>query len=206
MDAKGRLNAEADFLRFTLSDGAGAIVMEPRPRPDALSLKVEFIDMTSLAGSFESCMWAGAREDERSDLTKAWSHAGPRAAHGAGAVALLQDFELLKRVIRAWVGEYLKAVDRGRIVPDQVDWLLCHYSAESLKAELVTLLEATAGMIPLEKWFSNLTTVGNVGSASIWVMLDAFLKSGRLKRGEKVLCVVPESGRAFVGFMMLEAV
>jgi 3-oxoacyl-[acyl-carrier-protein] synthase III len=38
------------------------------------------------------------------------------------------------------------------------------------------------------------------------VMLDAFLKSGRLKRGEKVLCVVPESGRALVGFMLLEAV
>ena len=206
VDAKGRLNAEADFLRFTLSDGAGAVILEPTPRPDAISLKVEYIDLVSLAGSFESCMWAGAREDERSDLTAAWSHAGPVAAHAAGAVALLQDFELLKRVIRAWVGEYLKAVDRGRIVPAEVDWLLCHYSAESLKAELVSLLEQTAGMIPLEKWFSNLPTVGNIGSASIWVMLEAFLKSGRLKRGQKVLCVVPESGRAFVGFMMLEAV
>src|SRR5690606_29517504 len=29
VDAKGRLRAEADFLRFTLSDGAGAIVLEP---------------------------------------------------------------------------------------------------------------------------------------------------------------------------------
>src|SRR5258706_3747410 len=32
VDAKGRLAAEADYLRFTLSDGAGAILMEPRPR------------------------------------------------------------------------------------------------------------------------------------------------------------------------------
>lgn len=206
VDAKGRLNAEADFLRFTLSDGAGAVVMEPKPRDGAISLKVEFIDMVSLAGTFESCMWAGARAEDRSDLTQAWSHAGPVAAHAAGAVALLQDFELLKRVIRAWVGEYLQAVDRGRIVPDKVDWLLCHYSAESLKGELVSLLEKTAGMIALEKWFSNLKTVGNIGAASIWVMLEAFLKTGKLKRGEKVLCVVPESGRAFVGFMMLEAV
>ena len=61
-------------------------------------------------------------------------------------------------------------------------------------------------MVPQERWFSNLAEVGNVGSASIWLMLEAFLKSGRLRRGEKVLCVVPESGRAFVGFMMLEAV
>ncbi len=61
-------------------------------------------------------------------------------------------------------------------------------------------------MIPETKWFSNLPTVGNIGSASLWVMLEAFLKDGRLKSGEKVLCVVPESGRAFVSFMMLEAV
>ena len=68
------------------------------------------------------------------------------------------------------------------------------------------LLEKTAGMIPEEKWFSNLATVGNIGSASIWVMLDEFLRTGRLRAGEKILCVVPESGRAFVGFMMLEVV
>ena len=91
-------------------------------------------------------------------------------------------------------------------MPDSVDWLLCHYSARSLREEIVSLLEKTDAMIPQQKWFSNLAQVGNIGSASIWVMLDEFLKSGRLKRGEKVLCVVPESGRALVGFMMLEAV
>jgi 3-oxoacyl-[acyl-carrier-protein] synthase-3 len=75
-----------------------------------------------------------------------------------------------------------------------------------LREEIVSLLEKTAGMIAQEKWFSNLREVGNIGSASIWVMLDAFLKSGRLRKGEKVLCAVPESGRALIGFMMLEAV
>jgi 3-oxoacyl-[acyl-carrier-protein] synthase-3 len=202
LDAKGRLRAEADVLRFTLSDGAGAVVMEPKPRPEGISLKVRFIDAVSIAGAFDPCMWAGATVEDR---FATWSHAGPAAAHAGGAVALLQDFDLLKRVIRAWVGVYLKKVDEGRIVPAEVDHLLCHYSARSLREELVQLLEKTAGMIPEEKWFSNLATVGNIGSASIWVMLEAFLRSGRLKRGETVLCVVPESGRAFVGFMLLEA-
>jgi 3-oxoacyl-[acyl-carrier-protein] synthase-3 len=206
VDAKGRLRAEADYLRFTLSDGAGAVVMEPKPRPDGLSLRVEFVDLVSLAGRFDPCMWAGAPVEARADPLATWSHVGPPAAHAAGAVALLQDFELLKRVIRAWVGVYLERVDQGRIRPAEVDHLLCHYSARSLREEIVSLLEKTAGMIPEEKWFSNLAAVGNIGSASIWVMLDAFLKTGRLKRGEKVLCVVPESGRAFVGFMLLEAV
>ena len=205
-DARGRVRMEADFLRFTLSDGAGAVVMEPRPRPGERSLKVRWIDMTSLAGRFDPCMWAGSTFADRADLKSAWSHAGPTAAHGAGAMALLQDFELLKIVIRAWIGVWLGKVDAGRIVPDQVDHLLCHYSARSLRAEIVGLLENTAAMIPEEKWVTTLPESGNVGSASIWVMLDAFLKSGRGKPGETVLCIVPESGRAMIGFMMLEIV
>ena len=162
--------------------------------------------MSSLAGRFDPCMWAGSTPQARADMTSAWSHAGPAAAHAAGAVALLQDFELLKIVIRAWIGVWLEKVDAGRIVPDQVDHLLCHYSARSLRQEIVGLLESTAAMIPEEKWFTTLSESGNVGSASIWVMLDAFLKSGRGKRGDKVLCIVPESGRAMIGFMMLEIV
>ncbi|MDX2275269.1 MAG: 3-oxoacyl-[acyl-carrier-protein] synthase III C-terminal domain-containing protein [Hyphomonadaceae bacterium] len=204
VDAKGRLRAEADFLRFTLSDGAGAIVIEPNPRPGAL--KIGFIDIVSLADRFDPCMWAGATFETRADLTTSWSHLGPTAAHAAGAVALLQDFELLKKVIRAWVGEYLRKVDAGRIVPAEVDHCLVHYSAKSLRAEIVSLLEDTAGMVPEEKWFSVLREQGNVGSASIWLMLDALMRSGKVNRGEKILCVVPESGRALVGFMMLEAV
>jgi 3-oxoacyl-[acyl-carrier-protein] synthase-3 len=206
VDAKGRARAEADFLRFTLSDGAGAVIMEPQPRRDGMSLRVEFVDIVSLADRFDPCMWAGAPVETRADLATSWSASGPVAAHAAGAVALLQDFELLKRVIRAWVGVYLEKVDSKRIVPASIDWLLCHYSAQSLREEIVSLLEKTDGMVPQDKWFSNLPTVGNIGSASIWVMLEEFLRSGRLKRGEKILCVVPESGRALVGFMLLEAV
>jgi len=206
VDAKGRLRAEADFLRFTLSDGAGAVVMEPQRKRGGLSLRVDFIDIVSLADRFDPCMWAGAPVETRGDLRNAWSHAGPVAGHAAGGIALLQDFDLLKRVIRAWVGEYLKKVDSGRIVPASVDHLLCHYSAKSLRAEIVSLLKDTAGMIAEEKWFSVLREKGNTGSASIWVMLDSLMRAARVAKGEKILCVVPESGRALAGFMMLEAV
>jgi 3-oxoacyl-[acyl-carrier-protein] synthase-3 len=205
VDSKGRLRAEADYLRFTLSDGAGAAVMEPRPRGDRPSLKICFIDLVSLAHRYDSCMWAGAAMGSRSDLLTSWSHAGPLAAHAVGSVALLQDFALLKRIVRAWVGIYLQKVDEGRIRPAEIDHLLCHYSAQSLREEIVGLLRTTDAMIPEDRWFSNLPTVGNVGSASIWIMLEEFMRLGRVRPGDKVLCIVPESGRAFVGFMLLEA-
>lgn len=203
LDAKGRLRAEADFLRFTLSDGAGAVVMEPRPSGDGPSLRVSWIEIVSLADQFAPCMMAGAPLDRPAEV---WGLAGPVAAHAAGGIALLQDFAALKRIIRAWIGVYLQRVERGRIVPAQVDHLLCHYSARSIREEIVTLLQSTGGMIPEERWFSVLSEVGNVGSASIWIMLNRFLRSGRARSGDKVLCIVPESGRALVGFMMLEVV
>jgi 3-oxoacyl-[acyl-carrier-protein] synthase-3 len=206
LDGKGRLTMEADFLRFTLSDGAGALVLEDKPRRDRTCLRIEWIDLTSLAGSYDPCMWAGAPQALRADMMQAWSHAGPKASHANGAIALLQDFALLKVIIRAWIGVYLQKVDSGRIVPEQVDWLLFHYSARSLRQEIVDILESTRAMIPEEKWFTTLPDTGNIGAASIFVMLDALVKSGKVNPGERILCVVPESGRAMVGFMMLEMV
>jgi len=206
VDAKGRLSMAADFLRFTLSDGAGAVVMEGRPKPDGLSLKVEWIDLVSLAGQFDPCMWAGATEMGRTEREGAWSRHGPAAAHASGALALQQDFHLLKTVIRAWIGVYLQKVDAGRIAPKAVDHLLCHYSARSLREEIVQILQTTDAMIPEPRWFTTLAESGNVGSASIWIMLDALMRSNRVKPGERILCIVPESGRAMVGFMMLQVV
>src|SRR5690606_30936960 len=167
VDGRGRLDMAADFLRFTLSDGAGAVGMEPKRRPDALSLKVAWIDLTSLAGRFDPCMWAGAASPERTEASGGWAHAGPAAAHAAGAIALLQDFELLKIVIRAWIGVWLEKVDAGRIVPDQVDHLLCHYSARSLRQEIVGLLQSTAAMIPEAPWVTRLAGSGSGGPASV---------------------------------------
>jgi 3-oxoacyl-[acyl-carrier-protein] synthase-3 len=151
-------------------------------------------------------MWAGAPIQTRSDFKSTWGNAGPRSAHEAGAIALLQDFALLKIIVRAWIGVYLEKVDSGRIDPGKIDWLLCHYSARSLRHEIVSLLESTCAMIPEEKWFTTLPATGNVGSASIWLMLDALRQTGAAKVGDKILCIVPESGRAMVGFMMLEVV
>jgi 3-oxoacyl-[acyl-carrier-protein] synthase III len=206
IDAKGRLRLEAEFLRWTLSDGAGAVLMEPAPRRGALNLRVDSVRLTSLADRFDPCMWAGATEADRHAPEAGWALPGPVRAHAEGRIALLQDFVLLKRMIRAWVGVWLEHVEHGRLVPDAVDHLLCHYSAKSLREEIVSLLEKTGGMIPETKWFTNLPTCGNTGSASIWIMLDGLLRTGRVKDGERILCVVPESGRGMVGFMQLTAV
>lgn len=206
VDAKGRLPMEAEFLRWTLSDGAGAVLMQPEPSRDRVSLRVDWIDLISLAHRFDPCMWAGASVADRSDGRRAWPAKGPQAAGAAGEIVLLQDFTLLKTMIRAWIGEYLKKVDSGRIDPEAVDHLLLHYSARSLREEIVRLLQDTGAMIDPSRWFNNLSRTGNCGSASIWIMLEELFTSGRVQPGERILAIVPESGRGMVGFMHLTAV
>ena len=57
--------------------------------------------------------------------------------------------------------------------------------------------------IPEHKWFSNLTEVGNVGSASIYIMLEEIVNSGKLKVGQKLLLMVPESARFSYAYVLL---
>ena len=57
--------------------------------------------------------------------------------------------------------------------------------------------------IPKEKWFTNLATKGNVGAASIYLMLDELFNGGQLKKGQKILLGVPESSRFSYVFCLL---
>lgn len=47
-----------DFLRWMLSDGAGAFLLENKPN-DTISLKIEWMEAFSYAFELEACMYAG---------------------------------------------------------------------------------------------------------------------------------------------------
>ncbi|MDQ6942368.1 MAG: 3-oxoacyl-ACP synthase [Candidatus Eremiobacteraeota bacterium] len=194
---------DAEFLRFTLSDGAGAAVLEPAPNARHLSLKIHWIDIRSFADRFAPSMLAGGAYD--GDRLRFWGDYGdPVEAARAGALMLTQDIALMRSMIPVWVSHFVELVERGRIVVDEIDHVCCHYSSQSLRDETVKLLAAAGALIPQEKWFSNLTTRGNVGAASIFVLLEELARVRTLEKGQKILCNVPESGRALNGLMLLE--
>jgi len=49
-------------------------------------------------------------------------------------------------------------------------------------------------------------TTGNVGAASIYLIMEDLFKSGELKPGQHLLCFIPESGRFSHCFMHLTVV
>src|ERR1700761_7008740 len=63
---------DTSFLRWTLSDGAGAVVLEPRPRPGGPSLRVDWMHLVSHADRHPVCMSAGLGADLTPKAGSTW--------------------------------------------------------------------------------------------------------------------------------------
>lgn len=202
----GTLPADAEFLRWTLSDGAAGLLLENRPAARGLSLKLDWISLRSFADRFAPCMTGGAVRGGDGGLLP-WSHHGSIGeAAAAGAFQLRQDVDALYRMLPVWIGEFMRLVDDGRIDPQGVDHFLCHFSAHSLREEMVKLATRAGCMIPEERWFTNIYDKGNVGAASIFLLLDDLMRSGRLEPGQRILLAVPESGQCIMAYAGLTVV
>jgi len=197
---------DADFLRWMLSDGAGAAFISAAPSPGRLSLKIDWIEHLSFAGEMETCMYAGAVKNDDGSITGWRSLAA--GATGAGAFLIKQDVKLLNReIIDTIVNRTLtRVIAKHGLAPESVSWFLPHYSSDYFRQPLQDKMAEIGFAIPPERWFSNLSSKGNTGSASIYIMLEELFHSGRLNRGDSILCMIPESGRFSVAYMLLTAV
>ncbi len=99
---------------------------------------------------------------------------------------------------------YLKEVlaKRNLNIKD-IDYFLPHLSSNFFRSKIFEALNEANIPIPEEKWFTNLTSVGNVGAASAYLMLEELFYSGRLKKGDKILLMVPESSRFTYAYSLL---
>ena len=206
LEARPEFAFEKDFLRWMLSDGAGAVLLEREPR-GPLSLRVEWIELSSAAHELPVCMYAGADKNEQGGLD-GWARTSPADWQRDSTFAVKQDVRLLNdNIVRATLAEPLAAIiERRGLKTDDIDWFLPHLSSHYFVEPVAASLAALGLPIPRERWFSNLATKGNTGSASPYIMLDELFRSGRIKPGQKLLMFVPESGRFSSGFIYLEAV
>jgi len=202
------LSFEADFLRWMLSDGAGAAFLNNRPREDHPSLRIDWIDILSFAHLFETCMYAGADKNEDGSL-KGWrEYASLGQAVNDYCFQIKQDVKLLNREITdtCIIRTLPLLIEKYALDAREIDWFVPHYSSEYFRPELQKKMAGIGFEIPEERWFTNLTYKGNTGSASIYIMLEELFHSGRLKKGEKLLCFIPESGRFTICYMLLTVV
>lgn len=186
---------EKDFLRWMLSDGAGAFLIEDKPSNTGISLKIDWIEGVSFANEQEPCMYMGCEKLEDGSLRSYMDMSSSEITENS-VLSVKQDVkQLAENIVPLGFVKLKELLDVKGIDIQQVDYFLPHLSSYFFEQKIIDFLEEKNIGIPKEKWFTNLVTVGNVGSGSIYLMIDALFNSGKLEKGQKILVVVPESAR-----------
>lgn len=184
---------EKDFLRFMLSDGAGAVKLSDTPGRNGISLKVDWIELTSFANTLPTCMYAGADFDDSGKLM-GWTHFPEDEWFSRSLFSLKQDTKLLgENIVKMGGRFFVELMQKYSLTPDKITWFLPHLSSMYFRPRIMKLLEDIQFMIPEERWFLNLPRVGNVAAASAFLMLDELIGTKQLKSGDTLLFMVPES-------------
>jgi 3-oxoacyl-[acyl-carrier-protein] synthase-3 len=197
---------QKDFLRWMLSDGASAFLMSDTPNAEGLSMRVDWIEGVSYANEMETCMYMGA-EKEADGTLKGFMDFTPEEVMNKSIFSVKQDIGLLSDNIVPLGGQKIKEIfERRGLTVEDIDHFLPHISSDFFKGKIYDLIQIYGGGIPYEKWFINLYTVGNVGAASVYLMINEMFNTGKLKKGEKILLLVPESSRFSYMYAMLTVV
>lgn len=187
---------QKDFIRWMLSDGAGAALIEPQPAAEGLSLRIDWIVERSYANEQPACMYGGAEKLEDGRL-KGWPQYDPAEWAQRSVFTLKQDVKQLNEHVMAYTVERpLREIPQLRnLNPADIDFFLPHYSSHYFRDKVREHMLKANFDIPFERWFTNLYSKGNTGAASLYIILEELFHSGRLEPGQRLLCYVPESGR-----------
>jgi len=173
------------FLRFMLSDGAGAFLLQDHPDPNRLSLRVNWTHSMSFAHKTTVCM---KLENSTALLT--------------------QDLSVLSRHLVPCAREFLKiALESNSDTLDAHAIILPHMSSFFFRRKMERVISAHSRdpQHPVPYW-TDLATAGNTGAASIYVMLDHYLQQCVLRDGDRILLFIPESGQFNFVLISLTAV
>jgi 3-oxoacyl-[acyl-carrier-protein] synthase-3 len=206
LENKPILAFEKEFLRWMLSDGAAAALITDKQNENSLSLKIHWIEIISFAGSFDTCMYAGAEKSEDGNLIP-WRDFSDKEMSEKSILTLKQDTRLLVENIIKTGGQYLETVcEKHNFDINEISWFVPHLSSLYFQQKIADELKLRKLYIPEEKWFINLPRVGNVGSASVYLMLEELFNSNRLEKGDKILAMIPESARFSYSYALFETV
>lgn len=186
---------EKEFLRWMLSDGASSFLLSDKKNDAGFSLKIEWIEGVSYANSKEACMYMGGEKMENGKL-KGYLDYSPEEVQARSIMSIKQDVKLLSENIVPLGGIMLSKLFQTKgLDPADVDYFLPHMSSDFFRTKIFDQLNKNNTPIPYEKWVINLSSLGNVGAASVYFMVDEVFHSKNLKAGQKILLLVPESSR-----------
>ncbi len=160
------------FLRFMLSDGAGAFLMESQPDKQGFSLKVNWTYSRSFANEAPLCMQLQSK---------------PLMLSQNVSILARYMAPLSKKAVEGALSEHGETLDSYSMV-------LPHMSSYYFEPSVRKIINELSPNREIPYW-TNLRTAGNTGAASIFIMLDEYMKTKPVKAGDRLLLFVPESGQ-----------
>ncbi len=202
LDENPYISFDKEFLRWMLSDGAAAVKLNNAKSESGTSLRIDAIEGFSFAHKTEPCMYQAS--DKVNGELKGYSDFSQKEIMSKSVFSIKQDVKLLsENIVTLGIPALKKVLENNHVKPTEIDYFIPHLSSEFFRNKIAEQMEAANIMIPKEKWFTNLSEIGNVGSASVYMMLEELLNTGNLKTGEKIFLLVPESARFSYVFALL---
>ncbi len=162
------------FLRFMLSDGAGAFLLQNEKPESGRAYEINWTYSQSFANEAPLCM---KLESE--------------------TLILSQNIATLAKHLGACARVFTEnAMKHHHESLASYDCILPHISSYIFIRELKTVIrEQLKGSDQKPEFWTNLKSVGNTGAASIFVIFDEYVKTHRPESGTRLLLFVPESGQ-----------
>jgi len=162
---------------------------------DKLALKIDFIEVKSYANEAETCMYMGGEKDEQGNLVS-FKEMSPEEIMKKSIFSLKQDVKLLgQNILKYGVRMQKEVLEKHQLTTEDFDYFLPHISSYFFEEKTFKILNENGVGFPMEKWFTNLKHVGNVGAASPYLMIEEMMNTGKLKKGDRLILMVPESAR-----------
>jgi 3-oxoacyl-[acyl-carrier-protein] synthase-3 len=143
-------------------DGAGAVILQASQEPGVLSSALH------ADGSHSGILCTPGNVNRGVVEGSAFLHMDGQAV-----------FKLAVNVLEKVA---LEALDKARLTPDDIDWLIPHQAN-------IRIMQSTARKLhlPPERMVVTVGEHGNTSAASIPLAFDVAVRDGRIKRGDKVL-------------------
>jgi 3-oxoacyl-[acyl-carrier-protein] synthase-3 len=163
-----------------MGDGAGAVVLGAPT--DASGARIETVFYGSLAGI------------RKPGISLLQGGSGQPASHETRTAHFMHDYESVRTQGLELLQEGLRVATEAGIAGDSVDWWVVH-PANGRMAEYASKWLK----VRQERIFCEAATLGNLGSAAIWVTFDRLRRSGRLAAGDRVLVLGAEASKYMYG-------
>ena len=167
-----------------LSDGAGAFLLESQPKAEGVSFRVDWTHSRSFAHETPLCM---------------------RLEHQG--VRLSQDITILSKYLMPMAKKFTTEAF-AQHQEDLVEYkaVLPHLSSFFFRRKTERIMQQFSSSSDPVPYWTNLATAGNTGSASIFIMLDHYLRENSVQDGDRLMLFIPESGQFNFVMVSLTAV